>query len=85
MRAVGVVTRFSAGVTGVYARWANGARRKTAVISAMMEMAISTGVWAPIGSPTGPRMRAIAASSKPTSFSLYTRFAWVLREPSAPM
>ena len=42
--------------------------RSRAVISAMMEMAISAGDTAPIASPIGAWMRAISASVRPASF-----------------
>ena len=59
--------------------------RSVCVISAMMATAISAGDTAPIGSPMGAWMRAMAASVTPASFSRSTRLAWVFLEPSAPI
>src|SRR5690606_31387696 len=41
--------------------------RSVSVISAMMEMAISAGLLAPMARPTGPWMRAISSCEKPAS------------------
>ncbi len=60
------------------------APRRTWVISATIEIAISAGDKAPIAKPTGPRMRLRAASSKPLAASRSRRAACVFREPRAP-
>ena len=59
--------------------------RKAAVISAMIETAISDGDTAPIASPIGAWMRAMSASVAPCARSRSPRLAWVFREPSAPI
>ena len=64
---------------------AQGAPRRTATISAMIESAISGAVTASMLRPTGPWMRASAASPWPSSRSRFSRAAWVRREPSEPM
>src|SRR3546814_10010099 len=51
--------------------------RKTVVISARMETAISAGPAAPIGSPAGPWMRASSLSVKPAAPSRSSRAACV--------
>src|SRR3546814_14740 len=59
--------------------------RKTVVISARMETAISAGPAAPIGSPAGPWMRASSLSVKPAAPSRSSRAACVFRDPNAPI
>ena len=59
-----------------------GAPRRTATISAMMDSAISGAVTASMLRPTGPWMRASAASPWPSSRRRLRRAAWVRREPS---
>ena len=58
--------------------------RSVSVISAMMEVAISAGLFAPMLRPTGPWMRAMSRSAKPASVSRAMRAAWVFFEPRAP-
>src|SRR3954469_19322529 len=62
-----------------------GGSLSTAVISAMIDTAISEGETAPIASPVGPWMRAISASLAPCPRSRSPRLACVFREPSAPI
>ena len=62
-----------------------GAPRRTATSSAMIDSAISGAVTASMLRPTGPWMRASAASPWPSSRSRFSRAAWVRREPSEPM
>ena len=65
--------------------FASGAPRRTATTSASTASAISGAVTASMSSPTGPRMRASAASSWPSARSRASRAAWVRRLPSAPI
>jgi tyrosyl-tRNA synthetase len=53
-------------------------------ISARMEIAVSSGVWAPMSSPTGPAMRSSCSSVTPEARRRSRRFSCVRREPSAP-
>src|SRR6185295_4799505 len=62
-----------------------GGMRSCAVISAMMETAISAGDTAPMSSPIGARIRAMSASEAPCARSRSARLACVFREPSAPI
>src|SRR5690606_31717405 len=59
--------------------------RRAAVSWAMIEIAISAGVFAPMASPIGPWMRAVSRSPKPRAASRSRRFAWVRVLPSAPI
>src|SRR5205814_122872 len=62
-----------------------GGRRSCAVISAMMETAISDGDTAPMSSPIGAWIRAMSASDAPCARKRSPRLACVFREPSAPI
>src|SRR5271170_916868 len=63
----------------------SGFLRSAPIISPMMETAISAGLTAPMSRPIGPRIRAKAASPKPSARMRSARFVCVFREPSAPM
>ena len=58
--------------------------RRTWVIWASTESAISAGVLAPISRPTGAWMRAISSSENPASLSRASRLAWVFFDPRQP-
>src|SRR4029077_19563271 len=62
-----------------------GGSRNCAVISAMIETAISDGETAPIARPLGAWIRPISESLAPCALNRSPRLAWVFREPSAPM
>ena len=55
------------------------------MISAAIEIAVSSGVRAPMSRPIGEWMRASSSSVTPASRSRATRSLWVRREPIAPM
>ena len=59
--------------------------RRTAVISAMTEIAISAGLTAPMSRPAGPWIREIAWSEWPSSLRRPMRAAWLRLLPSAAM
>ena len=54
------------------------------MISAAMEMAVSSGVRAPRSRPIGECRRLNSSSESPASFSRTRRSSWVRREPIAP-
>ncbi len=54
------------------------------MISAQIDIAVSSGVRAPMSTPIGAWMRARPSSSTPASRSRATRFSCVRREPIAP-
>ena len=56
----------------------------TAVISAIIDTAISGGVWLPMASPTGACRRDKACGEMPNSNSLSRRFLLLSLEPKAP-
>ena len=58
--------------------------RRLAGLTAI-EMAVSSGVRAPLSRPTGALIRARAASAIPAARSSAIRFAWVRLLPIAPM
>jgi hypothetical protein len=58
--------------------------RRTAVISASIDTAISGGVRLPIGNPTGPCSRAISSSDRSNCFSRCRRASLFFYEPIAP-
>src|SRR4029453_15107041 len=60
---------------GLVARWP---RRRSTVISARIDIAISSGVIAPRSSPAGALTRSIAAASDPPATS-FSRSAAILR------
>jgi len=57
---------------------------RLAMISAQMEMAVSSGVRPPMSSPIGAWMRASCSSVTPASRSRCVRFSCVRRDPIAP-
>ena len=58
---------------------------RTAIISAATEMAISAGVYSPMGRPMGAWTQAYSASVKPAASSLSRQSASFFREPMHPM
>ena len=59
--------------------------RKARISSAMIEMAISCGLWAPMLMPIGEWMRLISSSLKPAPFSRSVRLAWLRLARHAPI
>ncbi|MDH6628603.1 hypothetical protein M2271_006436 [Streptomyces sp. LBL] len=55
-----------------------------AMISAVMETAVSSGVRAPRSRPIGERSRANWSAVTPSSVRRRRRSSWVRREPIAP-
>ena len=88
-RAFGLIGRnrseFHAAASRVTSPGRVAGRRRRSVSSAITEIAISAGDFAPISSPTGASMRAICASEKPASVNRATRFPCVRVDPKAPM
>ena len=56
----------------------------TCVISAMIDSAISAGLFAPMFRPTGAWILAISLAVNPASSSRATRLAWVRVDPRQP-
>jgi hypothetical protein len=54
------------------------------MISAAIEIAVSSGVRAPSSFPIGLDSRAISSAVRPASLSRCSRSSWVRREPIAP-
>lgn len=59
--------------------------RNAPITCARTATAISSGVRAPIGTPTGPWIRSRSAAAKPSAPRRSRLAPWVLRLPSAPM
>lgn len=59
--------------------------RNAPITCARTATAISSGVRAPIGRPTGPWIRSRSAAAKPSAPRRSRLAPWVLRLPSAPM
>jgi hypothetical protein len=55
------------------------------IISDKIEIAVSSGVRAPMSRPIGDLSLARPASSTPASRSLTRRLSWVRRDPITPM
>ena len=58
--------------------------QRRAMISAAIEIAVSSGVLAPRSNPIGEDNRPSSAAVRPTSASRFSRSWWVCRDPIAP-
>ena len=93
--AAALAKRYAAGLDAMGEQRAFGRRRfhlgkyhaprRTAVIWARTETAISAGESAPMERPTGPWMRATSVGVKPAVARRSSRAPWVFRLPRAPM